>query len=722
MPPRCSRCLAPERWCPDISQCSVRGLCSALLARLEIAAAAKSPGAAAAEASKAAAFVPPVDKAPPKLRLLGNGTAALTPAGATLMMDNVTWNADWADPGATAVDAIDGDVSGRIQRLGVGECRGRPRDLLLCAARAGNCSCPCACLVRAAALHSHPHPTFPPLHPQPHHPAGVKTSMPTPPDKAFSYVIEYAVDDTSGNAAPTARRIIRVVCPGAEAYCVDPESGAGACTVGGVCGRPAALAAFAATAAMPASGAPGGAGGSGASAATAAAPRPAVTPPNITLVGAATIELPAGAKYDRCPPGAALGLLCERGAAAGDALDGPLDRVVKICGSPWRTAAGVRPVPVLLACGIDGAVPGEYALLFTATNSAGLTASATRRLLVRAACPPGESLCPDKISCSEGGTCVARGAASAAAAAAPADAAAAPARDALAARAAKADEAKAAPNQPPRVALRTSNALGPMVYIRRAFGTYAACGPKQLPTTDVPCELGASALDPDGGPKGKGEVDLTGELVVCPPAACLTVGCSPEELKRHRFAVKVGPRLGWGRQGVASRGQARELKRHFEAGSSHDPTHGPPQPHATRSLLQGLAGCPIDVMAAEGTRFDVTFWAWDTASPPLNASVTRGVTLSKACPAAAAPYLCADLGGSYFCSGGRQRGRACRLGSWQRHSKAVPARTERTTNAPPQPQPYSRSQPPLQARPATRPPRCCRCPPASRSWPCCPAT
>jgi hypothetical protein len=358
-------------------------------------------------------------------------------------------------------------------------------------------------------------------------------------------VIEYAVDDTSGNVAPTARRLVRVVCPVPEAYCLDPESGAPTCTVGGVCGRPAVLAAFAASAAAPGVAGPGVSSGlAGSSAAsTASALRLAASAPNITLAGATTIELSAGNTYDRCPPGAALGVLCERGAAAADALDGPLDRVIKVCGSPWRTSGSTRPVPVLLACGIDASMPGEYQLLFTATNSAGLTASATRRLLVRAACPPGESLCGDKVSCSTGGTCVA--AAAAATAAGPASAAAgSSARAQLASRAAKADEAKLTANQPPRISLRTSESLGQMVYVRRAFGAYAACGLNQLPAADAPCDLGAAAADPDGGPKAKDEVDLTGEVVVCPPAACLASGCSPEELKRHRFSQKVGSLSG----------------------------------------------------------------------------------------------------------------------------------------------------------------------------------
>lgn len=108
----------------------MREQCSALLVSLATistkatassSTTATSGSAATAAAAVAAAYVPPADKTPPKLRLLGSGVAAITPAGAAIMMDNVTWNSKWADPGAAAVDAVDGDITNRIQRLGVGE-------------------------------------------------------------------------------------------------------------------------------------------------------------------------------------------------------------------------------------------------------------------------------------------------------------------------------------------------------------------------------------------------------------------------------------------------------------------------------------------------------------------------------------------------------------------------------------------------------------------------
>jgi hypothetical protein len=46
------------------------------------------------------------------------------------------------------------------------------------------------------------------------------------------------------------------------------------------------------------------------------------------------------------------------------------------------------------------------------------------------------------------------------------------------------------------------------------------------------------------------------------------------------------------------------------------------------------------------------FYVWDSGSPALNASASRRVVLSKACPDAAAPYLCSGQSGQY-CSGAR---------------------------------------------------------------------
>jgi hypothetical protein len=43
-------------------------------------------------------------------------------------------------------------------------------------------------------------------------------------------------------------------------------------------------------------------------------------------------------------------------------------------------------------------VPGQYQLVFSVTNSAGLSARVVRQLVIKAACPAGEALCEDKVS------------------------------------------------------------------------------------------------------------------------------------------------------------------------------------------------------------------------------------------------------------------------------------------------------------------------------------
>jgi hypothetical protein len=63
----------------------------------------------------------------------------------------------------------------------------------------------------------------------------------------------------------------------------------------------------------------------------------------------------------------------------------------------WQPRNGQKAVPLLLACGIDGSVPGDYNITFSITNSAGRRAVVRRQLKVKAVCPEGEQLCEDKV-------------------------------------------------------------------------------------------------------------------------------------------------------------------------------------------------------------------------------------------------------------------------------------------------------------------------------------
>jgi zinc transporter 1/2/3 len=97
------------------------------------------------------------------------------------------------------------------------------------------------------------------------------------------------------------------------------------------------------------------------------------------------------------------------------------------------------------------------------------------------------------------------------------------------------------------------------------MSNYQPCAVGVTPTVSKPCEPGATSSDPDGITASSGatsSLDLAAAVVVCPPAACLSIGCSPAVLRRHYFAAK------------------------------------------------GLAGCGIDTAAAVGTRFTVDFWVW----------------------------------------------------------------------------------------------------------------
>ena len=135
---------------------------------------------------------------------------------------------------------------------------------------------------------------------------------------------------------------------------------------------------------------------------------------------------------------------------------------------------------------------------------------------------------------------------------------------------------------------------------------YSLCQPGISPTIISPCEPGALANDPDGGGTlaSPEALEITKQIVVCPPERCLVYGCPPSELRRHRL------------------------------------------------LSKGLLGCGIDPFAPEGTQFYVDFWVWDSGTPELNATVTRMVMISKPCTDASAPYFCQELAGDgWFCSG-----------------------------------------------------------------------
>ena len=65
-----------------------------------------------------------------------------------------------------------------------------------------------------------------------------------------------------------------------------------------------------------------------------------------------------------------------------------------ICGYVCRylfSATGIR------ACSYNMTVAGVYSIVFTVTNSKGMSASVSRTLVVQPVCASGEVLCPNKV-------------------------------------------------------------------------------------------------------------------------------------------------------------------------------------------------------------------------------------------------------------------------------------------------------------------------------------
>jgi len=117
-----SRCAGVERWCENIKACSVQGVCSAVLTQLSTIGSTTSASTPSAGRPAAKAAPTMVDISPPSITILGNGTSAVTATGAVLMLDRATWNTKWRDPGVTAHDDVDGDVTARISSFGAGGC------------------------------------------------------------------------------------------------------------------------------------------------------------------------------------------------------------------------------------------------------------------------------------------------------------------------------------------------------------------------------------------------------------------------------------------------------------------------------------------------------------------------------------------------------------------------------------------------------------------------
>ncbi|KAK3233701.1 hypothetical protein CYMTET_56024 [Cymbomonas tetramitiformis] len=302
----------------------------------------------------------------------------------------------------------------------------------------------------------------------------IDTSRATSPDAP--YVVRYTVTDAAGNAAAEVRRRVTVVDPCAsqgERLCAYVE-GSPECSTADLClSTSSALAA------------------SGEDASATAPP----APPALELIGPGELEVAEGAgAYAACPEQYDRSLVCDRGAAAHDALDGDLSARVLAC-SPDGVTQRFSSKGVA-GCAIDTSAPGVYTVEFSVENSAGLTARAFRNVTVVPACPVGESLCPSGLQCSFNGVCM----------------------DGL-----DSPEPEAPVDHPPTVTLAMTAQVASAFVEVKQHARYAACREEDegsgAPTL---CEPGAVANDTEDG-------DLSAAVLSCPPISCRHLGCPGHE-------------------------------------------------------------------------------------------------------------------------------------------------------------------------------------------------
>ncbi|KAK3289149.1 hypothetical protein CYMTET_3420 [Cymbomonas tetramitiformis] len=353
----------------------------------------------------------------------------------------------------------------------------------------------------------------------------VDSSVVTSPGQPF--VISYSVVDSGGNAAAVVRRQIAVYNPCAgdgegghdEIPCSVAANGTVTCSqAAGLCfdlDLDSDL-------------------------------ENAVTPaPALRLLGPVSVVVEHGEPYASCVDGITpLSEVCDLGAEASDALEGDLMAYVTACsldGTTNRFAfKGVS------GCGVHTGVAGLYTLVFSVVNSAGVGASAERNVTVLAPCPVGEALCLSGITCSTQGLCM----------------------DDLDRRVSETSDAQG--NEQPTVKLVMTTAVpAPFVEVPQ-HQRYVSCAEEETVHAEVLCEPGATASDAEDG-------DLSAQVLSCPPASCIEVGCPG-----HEWAAK------------------------------------------------GLAGC-INTSAPVGTLFEVQFVVFDFAMPRQMASAVRTVAIVQPC-------------------------------------------------------------------------------------------
>ena len=283
----------------------------------------------------------------------------------------------------------------------------------------------------------------------------VDTSLPTAENEY--HIIRYTVKDAVGNEAPEVQRWIRV-----KAACPKKDGDGGTLCPSGECSD--------------VTGACGAAVGE-----SAEAPPPPPPPPTMQLKGDAFVIVDAETGYGKCPPGADVTALCDRGVTATSKREDDLADFVEVCGKSFKDEG-------LAGCASMLARPGVHDIVFTVEDGIGQSASATRKVKKLVSCEEGYEMCADQISCTqEGVPC-------------PGDL--------------EANEEEDVPeNQAPVVQLNTTEAVGVSLNLPR-FASYALC---DAAAANALCEPGVTVTDE--------ETNLLNSVVACAPDSCMSTGC-----------------------------------------------------------------------------------------------------------------------------------------------------------------------------------------------------
>ncbi|KAK3250155.1 hypothetical protein CYMTET_40451 [Cymbomonas tetramitiformis] len=221
------------------------------------------------------------------------------------------------------------------------------------------------------------------------------------------------------------------------------------------------------------------------------------TPPVLTLIGSAEVEIEAGYGYTACKGGDLLSSACDQGAEATDQEDGEITDEVRAC-SPDEAVCYKFSSQGIAAAGVNGTIPGVYLVLYYVEASNGARAYATRTVTVTPACDVGERVCLDRVSCSLDDLCV----------------------DELDTNGlSDAAEEDTAPN----MTLVTHALVGQFVDVRQ-YSAYEACAAATAPEEDALCDPGVTVEDAEDG-------NLTAAALSCPPDSCISTGCPGHEFR-----------------------------------------------------------------------------------------------------------------------------------------------------------------------------------------------